>query len=71
MNEFHDGMLLFEISDKKVWNKLSNDTISLNNFYEQHKNNWLSRRGIVTKIYTLTSAGRRKFTVGVIRKICR
>jgi peptidyl-prolyl cis-trans isomerase SurA len=56
MNEFHDGMLLFEISDKKVWNKITNDTIGLRNYYEEHKNNWLSRRGIETKIYTLRSA---------------
>jgi peptidyl-prolyl cis-trans isomerase SurA len=56
MNEFHDGMLLFEISEKKIWNKVSNDTVSLKNFYEEHKNNWLSRRGIETKIYTLSSS---------------
>ena len=29
MNEFHDGMLLFEISGKKVWNRVSNDSAGL------------------------------------------
>jgi peptidyl-prolyl cis-trans isomerase SurA len=56
MNEFHDGMLLFEISEKKIWNKLGNDSVGLNSFYEEHKNNWLSRRGIETKIYKLRSS---------------
>lgn len=56
MNEFHDGMLLFEISEKKIWNKLSNDSVGLKNFYEEHKNSWLSNKGIVTKIYTLRSS---------------
>ncbi len=51
MNEFHDGMLLFEISDKKVWNRVSNDSAGLHRYYEDHKNNWLSKRGIEAKIY--------------------
>jgi peptidyl-prolyl cis-trans isomerase SurA len=53
MNEFHDGMLLFEISGKKVWNKVSNDSSGLHQYYEDHKNNWLSRKSIEAKIYTL------------------
>jgi peptidyl-prolyl cis-trans isomerase SurA len=57
MNEFHDGMLLFEISGKKVWNRVSNDSLGQHQYYEEHKNNWLSRRGIEAKIYTLKSSG--------------
>ncbi len=53
MKEFHDGMLLFEISEKKVWNRVSSDSAGLHSYYEEHKNNWLSRRGIEAKIYTL------------------
>ena len=53
--EFHDGMVLFEISEKNVWNKVSNDSSGLHHYYEQHKNNWLSRRGIEAGIYTLKS----------------
>ena len=56
MNEFHDGMLLFEISSKKVWNRISNDSSGLHRYYEEHKSNWLSRRGIEAKIYTLKSS---------------
>ena len=55
MNEFHDGMVLFEISGKEVWNRVSNDSSGLRHFYEDHRSNWLSRRGIEAKIYTLKS----------------
>jgi len=55
MNEFHDGMLLFEISGRKVWNRVSNDSIGLHKYYQEHKNSWLSKRGIDAKIYTLKS----------------
>jgi peptidyl-prolyl cis-trans isomerase SurA len=55
MNEFHDGMLLFEISEKNVWNRVSGDSAGLHNYYEDHKNNWLSKKGIEASIYTLKS----------------
>jgi len=39
--EFHDGNLLFEITDLMVWSKASKDTIGLLDFYENHKNDYL------------------------------
>ena len=37
MNEYHDGILLFELSDKKVWSRATSDTLGLQEFYESHK----------------------------------
>jgi peptidyl-prolyl cis-trans isomerase SurA len=56
MNEFHDGMLLFDISSEKVWNKVSNDTAGQRRYYEDHKDNWMSRREIEAKVYILKSS---------------
>ncbi len=53
MNEFHDGILLFEISGKKVWNRITQDTAGLLKYYEDHKNNYLSPRSLEAKLYTL------------------
>ncbi len=53
VNEFHDGILLFAISGKKVWNKASNDSSGLKAYYEENKTKWLSRKGIEAKLYTL------------------
>jgi peptidyl-prolyl cis-trans isomerase SurA len=53
INEFHDGILLFEISEDKIWNVVRNDSSGLENYYEKHKNNYLTPRGIEAKIYTL------------------
>lgn len=53
MNEFHDGILLFEISGKKVWNKVSDDSAGLKKYYEENKKNYLTPPGIDAKIYTL------------------
>lgn len=40
MQEYHDGILLYEIMTEKVWNKASKDTLGLKAFYESHKSNY-------------------------------
>lgn len=37
VDEFHDGMLLFEINSQKVWNAAVKDSVGLANYYEQIK----------------------------------
>jgi peptidyl-prolyl cis-trans isomerase SurA len=37
MQEYHDGILLFEVSNREVWDKASKDTAGLANYYKQHK----------------------------------
>ena len=53
MNEFHDGILLFDISNKKVWNRINNDSLGLHKYYEENKFNYLSKKQIAAKVYTL------------------
>jgi peptidyl-prolyl cis-trans isomerase SurA len=40
MNEYHDGILLFEISNNEVWEKSSKDTEGLARFFEQNKSKY-------------------------------
>lgn len=40
MNEYHDGILLYEIMSDKVWNKAMTDTTGLKAFYEANKSNY-------------------------------
>lgn len=53
MNEFHDGILLFEISSRKVWDITRTDSEGLQRYYEENKNNYLSKRALEGKLYTL------------------
>jgi len=68
MNEFHDGILLFEISGKKVWNKAQNDSTGLKKYYEENKNKFLSREGITAKIYTLKKSDGMKSLANSFKK---
>jgi len=46
MKEFHDGILLFEISSDKVWNRVQEDTAGLMLYYELNKDKFLSEKNI-------------------------
>jgi peptidyl-prolyl cis-trans isomerase SurA len=71
MNEFHDGILLFDISSKKVWNKVQEDSAGFQDYYEAHKNNYLSKKSINAKIYTLREPGGAKRLASAYRKFSR
>lgn len=47
--EYHDGILLFEVSDRMVWSRASKDTVNLKAYYEAHKGEylWGSRAEII------------------------
>ena len=41
IKEYHDGILLFELTDKTVWSKAITDTIGLDKFYSDNKDNYM------------------------------
>lgn len=40
LQEYHDGILLFNISEDKIWQAAVNDTIGLQSFYQKNKKNY-------------------------------
>ena len=52
LQEYHDGILLFNISDQKVWSKASNDSIGLGNYYQSNKENYKWGQRIHYAVYT-------------------
>lgn len=52
MGEYRDGILLFELTDKKVWSKAVKDTVGLKEFYEKNKNNYMWNDRIDATVYT-------------------
>ncbi len=71
MNEFHDGILLFDISSKNVWNKVQEDSVGLHDYYQSHKTSFLSKRSIEAKIYSLRESNGAKRLASAYRKYAR
>jgi peptidyl-prolyl cis-trans isomerase SurA len=56
LNEYHEGILLFNISNEHVWQKAADDTAGLENFFEGHINDYAGKefgevRGTVIAAY--------------------
>ncbi len=52
MKEYRDGILLFNLTDKKVWSKSVSDTIGLENYYKANINNYMWGDRLDAVIYT-------------------
>jgi len=69
MQEYRDGILLFELTDKKVWSKAVKDTSGLQAFYEKNKNNYMWGERVEAKIYTCANADVAKETHKLMKTI--
>jgi peptidyl-prolyl cis-trans isomerase SurA len=68
MNEFHDGILLFDISGVKIWDRIVSDSTGLHKYYEEHKYDYVSKREINAKIYTLKIPGGNEILASAYKK---
>jgi peptidyl-prolyl cis-trans isomerase SurA len=55
MNEYHDGILLFELTDKKVWNKAIRDTTGLAEFHKANSRNYMWQERVKCVIYSFAT----------------
>jgi len=56
VNEYREGILLFELTDQKVWSKAVKDSVGLEAYYEKNKEKFLWPDRIEGTIYTCASA---------------
>jgi peptidyl-prolyl cis-trans isomerase SurA len=60
VKEFHDGMLLFEINSREVWNKPYNDTTGLQNFFQRNNEKYMGLHSADITVYSLKSPAKIK-----------
>lgn len=53
MGEYRDGILLFDLTDQKVWSKAVKDTVGLAAFYKKNKTNYRWDTRLDATIYTV------------------
>lgn len=52
MEEYMNGILLFDLASDKVWTKAVEDTTGLKAFYDQNKNNYMGQEKVKVTTYT-------------------
>ena len=53
MNEYHDGILLFNLTDEEVWSKAVKDTTGMQAFFEQHRQDYRFGERVDATIYKI------------------
>ncbi len=56
VQEYHDGILLFDLMDKVVWKKAEIDTAGIRTFYEENKNDYMWGDRVKTIIINVNNA---------------
>lgn len=51
MNEYRDGIMLFELMDRNVWSKAAKDSVGLKAFYETRKSKYMWDAGFEGAVY--------------------
>lgn len=59
MQEYRDGILLFELTEQKIWSKAGKDTLGLEAFYEENKKDYMWPQRVDATIYTIDSTDKK------------
>ncbi|MCF6171052.1 MAG: peptidyl-prolyl cis-trans isomerase [Bacteroidales bacterium] len=51
MQEYHDGILLFNLTDEKVWSKAVKDTVGLEKFFNKHRSDYMWGERVDATVY--------------------
>lgn len=55
MQEYRDGLLLFDLMEKEIWEKAKTDTIGIQKYYDAHKAEYVWKQRADVEVYSSTS----------------
>ena len=68
ITEYRDGILLFDLTDQKVWSKAVSDSAGLADFYQANKNNFMWNERAAYDIYTVENVKEGKAVRKMLKK---
>ena len=67
VNEYREGMLLFTIMEKEVWNRAAEDTAALRTYYEANQTNYRAGERVRARVFASSDS---IFTKSILLKEC-
>ncbi|MCZ4318608.1 peptidylprolyl isomerase [Aequorivita viscosa] len=55
LTEYRDGLLIFDVMNKNIWQKAKEDTLAVQEYYEKTKDNYKWKQRVDADIYSATS----------------
>lgn len=68
MQEYRDGILLFDLTDEKVWSKAVKDTTGLKEYYEKNKGKYMWGKRVEAIIYVCDDESIAKNVAKILKK---
>lgn len=68
ITEYRDGILLFDLTDQKVWSKAVSDSAGLADYYQAHKKDFMWNERAAYDIYTVENVKEGKAVRKLLRK---
>ncbi|MBR9846832.1 MAG: peptidylprolyl isomerase [Algicola sp.] len=68
LKEYRDGLLLFDLMEKEVWNAASKDTVGLKTFYENHKDDYMWNDRVDAVIFSSASKKNVEKVIELLKK---
>ncbi len=68
MDEYRDGLLLFDLMDKEIWQRSKSDTLGIKAFYETQKDKHLWKTRANCEIYSSTELSKMKKVLSMLKR---
>ncbi|MFC2115518.1 peptidylprolyl isomerase [Bacteroidota bacterium] len=67
VQEYHDGILLFDLTDQMVWSKAVSDTVGLEAFYREHKDDYIWEKRLDATLYTCRDKDVAEYAMNILK----
>ncbi len=55
LNEYKEGLMLFDLLEKNIWNESAKDTLALQNYYETYKEKYIQQAHFIGEVYVFNN----------------